>query len=126
MNQSTIIIAVVLAAILAASIVAMALPLESAEAIGDTIGGDATGGRGGDAETGRGGDAESEAEVEGDTSTGDFESDGDGNERNLAEGGIITSGTATGGAGGDGEGGAGGDAAGGDATSIYIVTITNS
>jgi hypothetical protein len=41
-----------LAAILAASTVVMALPLESAEAIGKNIGGDAGGGRGGDAETG--------------------------------------------------------------------------
>jgi len=59
----------VLATILAASIVLMALPLESAEA-----------GRG------RGGDAV----------TGDFESDGHGNEGNFAEGGNAVSG-ATGG-----------------------------
>jgi hypothetical protein len=97
MNQRTIIAAIVLATILAASTVVMALPLESAEAIGETRGGDADGGRGGDA------------------TAGDFESDGDGNEGNLAEGGIITSG-ATGGAGG----------AGGDASSTYIVSINNS
>lgn len=115
MNQRTIIAAIVLATILAASTVVMALPLESAEAIGETRGGDARGGRGGDADGGRGGDA----------TAGDFESDGDGNEGNLAEGGIITSG-ATGGVGGDGAGGAGGDARGGDASSTYIVSINNS
>jgi hypothetical protein len=118
---------------LAASIVAMALPLESAEAIGETRGGDARGGRGGDAESeaeggdargGRGGDAESEAEG-GDATASDFESDGDGNEGNLAEGGIITSG-ATDGAGGEARGGAGGEARGGDASSTYIVNINNS
>ena len=100
MNQRTIIAAIVLATFLAASIVAMALPLESAEAIGET----------------RGGDAESEAEG-GDATAGDFESDGDGNEGNLAEGGIITSGAT---------GGAGGEARGGDASSTYIVSINNS
>jgi hypothetical protein len=67
-----------LAAILAASTVVIALPLESAEAIGETIGGDAGGSRGGDAET------------------GDFVSDGDGIERIFAEGGIITSGAVAG------------------------------
>ena len=97
-----------LAAILAASTVVMALPLESAEAIGETIGGDAGGGRGGDAET------------------EDFESDGDGIERIFAEDGIITSGEATGGEGGDGEGGSGGNARGGDATSTYTVNIDTS
>ena len=88
MNQSTIIAAVVLAAILAASTVVMALPLESAEAstVGDVIGG-------------RGGDA----------GTGDFESDGSGNEGNFALGGDAD-GTATGGDGGD-------------ATSIDIISI---
>jgi hypothetical protein len=115
MNQSTIIAAVMLAAILAASTVVMALPLESAEAIGETIGGDAGGGRGGDAGGGRGGDAE----------TGDFESDGDGIERIFAEDGIITSGEATGGEGGDGEGGSGGNARGGDATSTYTININS-
>ena len=104
-----------LAAILAASIVAIALPLESAEAIGETIGGDAISGRGGDAES-EGGDAR----------TGDFKFDGDGIERIFAEGGIITSGEATGGAGGDGEGGSGGNARGGDATSTYTVNIDTS
>ena len=113
MNQSTIIAAVVLAAILTISVVAMALPWESAEA--SNTGGDATGGAGGDATAGRGGDAE----------TGDFESDGDGIERYFAEGGIITSGEATGGEGGDGEGGSGGNARGGDATSTYTVNINS-
>jgi hypothetical protein len=115
MNQSTIIAAAVLAAILTASTVVMALPFEYAEAIGETIGGDARAGRGGDAEGGRGGDAE----------TGDFESDGDGIERIFTEGGIITSGEATGGEGGDGEGGSGGNARGGDATSTYTVNINS-
>jgi hypothetical protein len=80
MNQSTIITAVVLAAILAASIVAMALPLESAEA--STVG-DIIGGRGGDADIRqRGGNAESG--VDGDSTSG-----------------SVTSGDSTGGAGGD-------------------------
>ena len=124
MNQSTIIIAVVLAAILAASIVAIALPLESAEAIGETIGGDAIGGRGGDAES-EGGDADIRQRG-GDARTGDFEYDEDGIERIFAEGGIITSGEATGRAGGDGEGGSGGNARGGDAISTYTVNIDTS
>jgi hypothetical protein len=106
MNQRTVIAAIVLATILAASIVTMALPLESAEAIGET--------RGGHAEAGDGGDARSRG---GDARQGDFESDGDGNEGNLAEGGIITSGAT---------GGAGGEARGGDASSTYIVSINNS
>jgi hypothetical protein len=107
MNQRTEIAAIVLATILAASIVTMALPLESAEAIGETRGGDARS---------RGGDADVDAEG-GDARQGDFESDGDGNEGNLAEGGIITSGAT---------GGAGGEARGGDASSTYIVSINNS
>ncbi len=94
MNQSTIIAAVVLAAILAASTVVMALPWESAEA--STVG-DVKGGRGGDADVRQRG---------GDTRIGDFESDGSGNEGNLAEGGNAV-GTATGGAGGEATGGAG-------------------
>jgi hypothetical protein len=61
-NQKTTITAIVLATILAASIIVMALPFESAKA-----------GRGGDADIRqRGGDAR----------TGDFESDGSGNEGN--------------------------------------------
>ena len=59
-----------LATILAASIVVMALSLESAEASRESRGGDAV--------------------------TGDFASDGDGNEGNFAEGGNAVSG-ATGG-----------------------------
>jgi hypothetical protein len=98
----------VLAAILAASTVVMALPLKPADAIGETIGGDAGGGSGGDAETGY------------------FEYDGNGIDRIFAESGIITSGEATGGAGGDGEGGSGGNARGGDATSTYTVNIDTS
>ncbi len=97
MNQSTIIAAVVLAAILAASTVVMALPLESAEA--STVG-DVIGGRGGDADIRQRG---------GDEGTGDFESDGSGNEGNFALGGDAD-GTATGGDGGD-------------ATSIDIISI---
>jgi hypothetical protein len=49
MNQKTTIAAIVLATILAASVVIMALPLESAEASRETRGGDVRGGRGGDA-----------------------------------------------------------------------------
>jgi hypothetical protein len=114
MNQSTIIIAVVLAAILATSIVAMALPFESAEAIGETIGGDAIGGRGGDAES-EGGDADIRQRG-GDAETFlSLPSPSD----------SITS-SATGGAGGDGEGGAGGDGEGGDATTTYNVNIDTS
>ena len=120
MNQSTIIAAIVLAAILATSTVVMALPLESAEAIGETIGGDAIGGRGGDAESAaRGGDAEN---------TGDIEiSDNDNNEgsieslRNLAEGGASTLGNLA--EGGASTSGAATGGEGGDATSTYNVDI---
>ena len=77
---------------LAASIVVMALPIESAKAS-----------RGGGAITGRVGDAE----------TGGFESDGDDNIGNTAVGGDAD-GTATGGAGGEATGGAGGTATGGN------------
>ena len=108
MNQKTTITAIVLATIMAASTVLMALPFESAEAS-----------RGGDARAGRGGDAESEGgdarviQRGGDAETGDFESDGSGNEGNFAEGGNAV-GTATGGDGGTATGGAGGVATGGD------------
>jgi hypothetical protein len=64
-----------LATILAASIVVMALPLESAEASRERK------------RESRGGDAV----------TGDFESGGDGNEGNFAEGDNAISGAATGG-----------------------------
>ncbi len=112
MNQSTIIAAVVLAAILATSTVVMALPLESAEAIGETIGGDAIGGSGGDAESeAEGGDAENTGNSE--TIEGSIE-----NLRNLAKGGDAFSGAATGGKGGDGKGG--------DATTTYNVDIDTS
>jgi hypothetical protein len=83
----------------------MVLPLESAEAIGETIGGDAIGGRGGDAES-EGGDAETFLSLPSPSDS-------------------ITS-SATGGAGGDGEGGAGGDGEGGDATTTYNVNIDTS
>ncbi len=111
MNQkTTTILTVMLSAILTVSVVAMALPWESAEASRSARGGDAEGGDGGDARSAaRGGDAE----------TGDSETnDNDNNEGsienvgNLAEGGAGTSGTATGGAGGEATGGAGGDASG--------------
>jgi hypothetical protein len=90
MNQRTIIAAIMLATILAASIVAMALPLESAEA---SRGGDATGGDGGDA------------------TAGDFEADG--NVGNIAVGDDADS-EAIGGDGGTAIGGDGGTAIGGD------------
>ncbi len=108
MNQKTTIAAIMLATILTASIVVMALPLESAEA---SRGGDARAGRGGDAES-EGGDAEIRQRG-GDARTGDFESDGSGNEGNFAEGGNAV-GTATGGAGGEATGGDGGIATGGN------------
>ncbi len=112
MNQRTIIAAIVLATILAASIVAMALPLESAEASREARGGDVIGGRGGDAESeAEGGDAENTGDSE--TIEGSIE-----NLRNLAKGGDAFSGAATGGKGGDGEGG--------DATTTYNVNIDTS
>lgn len=93
MNQRTTIAAIVLATILAASIVAMALPLESAEAsIG---GGAAIGGDGGDA------------------MADDFEADGDGNVGNTAVGDDADS-KATGGDGGTATGGDGGTTIGED------------
>ncbi len=111
MNQKTI-LTIMLSAILTVSVVAMALPWESAEASRSA--------RGGDAEGGRGGDAESEARG-GDARTGDSETnDNDNNEGtienlgNTARGGAATS-TATGGAGGAATGGEGGDASGNDA-----------
>src|SRR5919107_1195035 len=108
MNRSTIIAAIILAAILTISTVVMALPWESAEAIGETIGGDAIGGRGGDAES-EGGDADIRQRG-GDTETFlSLPSPSD----------SINSG-ATGGEGGDGEGG---DGEGDDATSTYNVNI---
>src|SRR5918999_106510 len=84
MNQRTIIAAIVLATIMAASTVVMALPFESAEA---SRGGDAT--------------------------AGDFEADGDGNVGNTAVGDDADS-EAIGGDGGTAIGGDGGTAIGGD------------
>jgi hypothetical protein len=68
-----------LATIMAASIVVMALPMESAEASRERGGGDAESG---------------EAEG-GDATAGNFESDGDGNEGYFAEGGNAVSGAST-------------------------------
>ncbi|HEX5891605.1 MAG TPA: hypothetical protein VFY41_01970 [Nitrososphaeraceae archaeon] len=89
MNQRTIIAPIFLATILTASIVAMALPLKSAEASRGS--GDAIGGDGGDA------------------MAGDFEADGDGNVGNTAVGDDADS-EAIGGDGGTAIGGDGGTA----------------
>jgi hypothetical protein len=93
MNEKTIISAIVLATILAASTVIMALPFENAEASRERRGGD-----GGDAS---GGDAEQENEG-GDAEQGDFDERGGGDiEFNDAVGGNANNNEATGGAGGD-------------------------